>query len=178
MNFDTKYLIRWGIPGWILLLTLMPYFVVILYETLPKEISDKNVLALGAAITLSGVPLGYFFNQIHHLFGWVVKENWDNYFDEEVIVDEFLCKDANKGYQDRYRYLLTKKHEVGSVYVSFIVSTLVIMISNFYFGSKGSFGWVYFVLVFAFAVSWHFLRAYASRNIDKYFAHLKIKASE
>jgi hypothetical protein len=177
VNFDPKYLIRWGIPGWILLMTLIPYFVVIYYDSLPTIISEKNVLALGAAITLIGIPLGYFLNQMHHLLGWVANGKWDNYFSEEIIVDDFLCDKDNEGYKERYRYLLAKKHEVGSVYASFILSALVILITNIYESSKECFDWLYFFVTVLLIVAWYFLRSYSSRNIDKYFEHLKRKAT-
>lgn len=177
MNFDTKYLIRWGVPGWILLITLIPYFVVIYYDSLPTIISEKNVLALGAAITLIGIPLGYFLNQMHHLLGWVILGEWDNYFSEEIKVEDFLCGKENEGYKERYRYLLAKKHEVGSVFASFILSALVILITNICEGSKEFFNWFYFVLTVLLTLAWYFLRIYSSRNIDRYFEHLKRKAT-
>ncbi|KMY32387.1 hypothetical protein ACZ11_09670 [Lysinibacillus xylanilyticus] len=106
MNFDTKYLIRWGIPGWIFLMTVLPYLFFVFNDDVLKSLGKVNDLALGAAITLIGIPLGYFFNQLHHFTFWVTnKKNWGSYFEKEVILDMYLSKTENEGYKERYRYL-------------------------------------------------------------------------
>ncbi|OIK09392.1 hypothetical protein [Bacillus sp. MUM 13] len=48
MNFDTKHLVRWGIPEWLMDMVLLPYVS-----------NASDLLAIGAVLTVLGVPLGY-----------------------------------------------------------------------------------------------------------------------
>ena len=134
MNFDTKHLVRWGIPGWILLMIVGLY----IYFNYQQEINDiaksVNALALGAFLTIIGVPMGYLLNQIHHSLTWVFvrlkrveklfkRGTWDNYFEKELKLDELFFKDElGSQRRERYRYLLSRKHELGGVTVSLLVS--------------------------------------------------------
>ena len=180
MNFETKYLIRWGIPGWLFLLALGPYVIWEYGEYLTDTFSNKNLIVLGTFVTLAGVPLGYFFNQIHHLIGWVLirkpKGGWDNYFEQEIEVDNLLAKEKNEHYRERYRYLLAKKHEVGSVLWSFIFAFIIVFLDSIA-PHLSSFEITYLIILTLLISAWLFLRSYASANIDKYFDEL-LKASK
>ena len=180
MNFDTKYLIRWGIPGWLFLMALGPYVIWEYGEYLTDTISNKNLLVLGTFVTLGGVPLGYFFNQIHHLFGWVLprmfKNGWEDYFKDEIKVDNLLAKEKNEHYRERYRYLLAKKHEVGSVLSSFVGAFIIVLLDTIK-PVLSSFEMLYLLILALLIIAWSFLRNYASANIDKYFDEL-LEASE
>ncbi|WP_427108643.1 hypothetical protein [Lysinibacillus xylanilyticus] len=178
MNFETKYLIRWGIPGWIFILALTPYVSVLYFDEISKTFSNRNLLVIGTFLTIAGVPLGYFFNQLHHLIGWVFlrkpKKGWDKYFKEEIEVDNVLAKEKNEHYRERYRYLLAKKHEVGSVLSSFIVALIIVLLTSL--SSMSTFEFWYSMILIILVVFWYFLRDYASANIDMYFDEL-LKAS-
>ena len=180
MNFETKYLIRWGIPGWLFLMALTPFIIWEYGEYLSDTISNKNLLVLGTFVTLAGVPLGYFFNQLHHLFGWVLprmfKSGWNDYFKDEIRVDNLLAKEKNDHYRERYRYLLSKKHEVGSVLSSFIGAFLIVFF-NLLSPRMTTFEFWYTIVLIIFIVFWYYLRKYSSANIDVYFEEL-LKASE
>lgn len=180
MNFETKYLIRWGIPGWLFLLALAPYVIWEYGEYFTDTFSNKNLLVLGTFVTLAGVPLGYFFNQIHHLIGWVLirkpRGGWNMYFEQEIEVDNLLAKEKNEHYRERYRYLLAKKHEVGSVLSSFSGAFFIILLDTIA-PTMSSFEILYLSTLALFIIAWAFLRNYASANIDKYFDEL-LKASK
>lgn len=174
MNFETKYLIRWGIPGWIMMMILLPFFITIHFETLANHVTtSSNLLALGAALTLLGVPLGYLLNQIHHSLFWVIPkrkgEQWKEYFDSEILLDEKI-KDKPED-KERYRYLLSRKHELGGITVSLAISAFVILIANFWGGYHDIWSWLYFVVVATILVIIFFSRKYSSANIDHYYKH-------
>ncbi|MER2039979.1 MAG: hypothetical protein ABS944_17685 [Solibacillus sp.] len=182
MNFDTKYLIRWGIPGWIMILTLFPYLFVTYLDTFKKlfSLSAVDILTLGAALAFLGVPLGYVLNQVHHSLLWVIpklfKKEWDHYFKQEIDVDEkHLAEHVPK--QERYRYLLSKKHEIGGVMVSFIISWVVIISINI-FHSSSFWSWFYFGVVTFLTILFIFSRNYSSRNVYYYFYEYLLKEED
>ncbi|KEF40127.1 hypothetical protein M670_00142 [Schinkia azotoformans MEV2011] len=180
MNFDTKYLVRWGIPGWIMLLTLFPYLFITYYSIFKEifKLSAVDILTIGAALTFLGVPLGYILNQIHHSLFWVIIKcfDWNKYFKEEVHVEEnHLMKCDFK--KERYRYLLSKKHEVGSVMVSFIISWLVILLTNLNYNNE-KWAWIYFAIVSFLTVMFIFNRNYSSKNVHYYFYNYLLNKSK
>jgi hypothetical protein len=178
MNFETKYLIRWGIPGWIMILTLGPYLY-IYYESARKV--SVNLIAVGAILTVIGVPLGYLLNQIHHSLTWVIvrckiihkifkKDNWDEYFEKELKLDELFFKgDEGAKKQERYRYLLSRKHELGGVTVSLGISLFTIFLINVCDGNNKIWSWLYFIVVVILFFIILISRNYSSRNVEKYF---------
>ncbi|MEC3614251.1 BA5345 family protein [Bacillus stercoris] len=59
MNFETKYLIRWGIPGWVfLLMSLWPF--VIFSKGVPVNDPVKSV-----SFIFSAAVIGYLIYQIY-----------------------------------------------------------------------------------------------------------------
>lgn len=180
MNFETKYLIRWGIPGWTFILSLTPYIVVMYFDRILNIYSQKNLLIIGTFLTLSGVPIGYFFNQMHHFFTWVflkmfIRDGWNEFFKDEIILDNVLAQEKNKHFRERYRYLLSKKHEVGSVLFSFL-GALIIVLINSLSDRMSTFEFLYALGLIILSLCWLALRNYASANIDIYFKEL-VKAS-
>jgi hypothetical protein len=196
MNFETKYLIRWGIPGWVLIMILGPF----LFFNF-KEISDvtktTNFVALVAFLTVIGVPLGYLLNQIHHSLTWVLArvnpirwginklpkkrgipyESWEEYFTKELILDKYFFKDdIGMKLKERYQYLLSRKHELGGLTISLGVSWIVILIINI-IKINMFWQWLYFVLIFLLFFLILFSRNYSSRNIDAYFKEYLKEAS-
>ncbi|WP_282171816.1 hypothetical protein [Cytobacillus firmus] len=155
MNFETKYLIRWGIPGWIILL----YIIILLTLNSPIEVinslTKKPIEALGFIIAMSGigVPLGYIMYQLYFGFNWVSKKDKqinkitsciDNYTrkysnDElEYMRIEYLWQselslldDDKRNYiAERYRHLISTTHSMGalaaSLFISFLISLFII----------------------------------------------------
>ncbi|WP_336634700.1 hypothetical protein [Lysinibacillus fusiformis] len=184
MNFDTKYLIRWGIPGWIMILTLFPYFFVTYIESFKKifELSAVDILTIGAALTFLGVPLGYVLNQVHHTVLWVIprirwkRKKWDEYFKQEVLVDKKMLTNDNFD-KERYRYLLSKKHEIGGVTASFVISWLIIIIINISYNST-LWSWIYFGVVSFLTALFLISRDYSSRNVHYYFYEYLLEESK
>lgn len=175
MNFDTKYLIRWGIPGWIFILIMSLYFFFFADDKAITEFTNKNVFFVGITFALIGVPLGYIFNQLHMYFDWVERTDWDDFFKHEISIDEYFVKE--KGYPERYRYLLAKKHEVGSVLVSFGLSTIIILVINIVQEQYLELKWLYLFIVFILSIIWWRLRCYAAMNALAHYEHLKAEAS-
>jgi O-antigen/teichoic acid export membrane protein len=179
LNFETKYLIRWGIPGWLMMMVLMPFFITIHFDFLVKHIvTSTNLLALGAALTILGVPLGYLLNQIHHSLFWVLprlgKERWDEYFTEELELDEKLK--GEEEYKYRYTYLLSRKHELGGITVSLGISTIVLMTTMIWGEHYDRWSWVYISIVFVNFLIILLSRQYSSQNLNKYYDYyLNIK---
>ncbi|MFJ8071617.1 hypothetical protein ACIQZD_22130 [Peribacillus sp. NPDC096447] len=180
MNFDTKYLIRWGIPGWTMVMVLSPYMIVTYFDFLSKQVYNaSDLLAIGAVLTVLGVPLGYLLNQIHHSLFWVLprvnKDKWTIYFDEELDIDEYFADDNEDGMKDalkeRYRYLLSKKHELGGIVMSLGISAFVILIFNCTMDEFHAWCWWYFIILLALFTVLLLSRQYSSENIDRYHNH-------
>lgn len=180
MNFDTKYLIRWGIPGWIMVMVLLPYMIITYFDFLSKHVFNApDLLAIGAVLTVLGVPLGYLLNQIHHSLFWVLprinKNKWEIYFNEELEIDEYFSTGNEDGEKDakreRYRYLLSKKHELGGVFISLLISALVVLIVNLTRDEFHAWSWWYFLIVLVLFTVLLLSRQYSSENIEKYHEH-------
>lgn len=183
MNFDTKYLIRWGIPGWILIMILGPFIYFQFPIEINKIIKESNTLALGAFLTVIGVPLGYLLNQIHHSLFWVIKrfrfsrkilkqEKWYEYFRQEIQVDNmFFFDEKGLRKKERYQYLLSRKHELGGVTVSLGIVCIVQLIVNIQTSTMHGWSLCYFILSIILFLIIAISRWYSSKNIDKYFEH-------
>jgi cell division protein FtsW (lipid II flippase) len=175
MNFETKYLIRWGIPGWIMVMILFPYFVVTYFEFLSKHVStSSDLLAVGAILTVLGVPLGYLLNQIHHSLFWVIPKLflWNQYFKEELEIDKYISNHKfGVEKKERYRYLLSRKHELGGVLMSLLFSVVIIGLMNTWGDNGYKWSWIYFTVICVLAVFILFSRQYSSQNIQKYHDH-------
>lgn len=173
MNFDTKYLIRWAIPGWVFLISIILYFSIMKEGLLIENLKGTLILGLSASIALLGIPLGYLLNQLHHFLFWVCNpKNWAKYFEEEFEVDKLLTKESNKELRERYRYLLAKKHEVGSVFMSFSIAFVLTIICNFTIFEWNPGAIIYSSIIGSATSIWFFLRRYASKNIDYHYRQL------
>lgn len=74
MNIDTKYIIRWGIPGWVFI--LFGYTSYISVDTGNKSIFTSNFTVpqlLGILVSLGfvGVVLGYLMHQVYFSVNWI-----------------------------------------------------------------------------------------------------------
>lgn len=73
MTFETKYLIRWGIPGWVLIFWILYYYFALLHIN-PADITIKDgskVVTSIIALTALGVPVGYLLHQTYFLVMWI-----------------------------------------------------------------------------------------------------------
>lgn len=178
MNFDTRYLIRWGIPGWIFMIFSSLYFLVRDFnnfiEFFPTG-SGTSIVAIGAILTVLGIPIGYLFNQIHHTitFVWLRIFEWDRYFKFESQFEYYMfscnSKDDNTGEKihERYRYLLSRIHEIGGICIAIVSSEFLVISWDYYYVENiNLFVWFYhsLVLIIFFIMCWD--RWYYKRNIE------------
>ncbi|MET1163603.1 hypothetical protein ABWV16_00485 [Bacillus velezensis] len=70
MNFETKYLIRWGIPGWVfLLMSLWP--IAIFSKDVPVNDPVKSISIIFSTAVI-GVVIGYLVYQIYFAYDWLL----------------------------------------------------------------------------------------------------------
>jgi len=76
MNFETKYLIRWGIPGWVFVLNISLYFLFSgsaeVQDFFLKTNNATEIIAIAASLTILGVPIGYIFHHIYFACYWLI----------------------------------------------------------------------------------------------------------
>ncbi|MGG0666746.1 hypothetical protein ABE042_21960 [Viridibacillus arvi] len=75
MNFDTKFLIRWGIPGWVFIIFIGSMILFENYSNI-SQITNGIGTALGLLVSLGffGVTLGYLMHQVYFSFNWTNKK--------------------------------------------------------------------------------------------------------
>jgi hypothetical protein len=138
MNFDTKHLIRWGIPGWVYLMGIIFY----IFADNPNYITDLkgkdglSLAGLGAILAGLGVPIGYLIHQVSMFFGFVIwTPNKYKFFKEEYEVDNIIFNAEGKGekIRDRYRHLLSRVHELRALKTSHALSFITVgLLALFY----------------------------------------------
>ncbi|BAD63864.1 phage-related protein [Shouchella clausii KSM-K16] len=160
MNFESKYLIRWGIPGW----TFITLGTIITIINFPDFVEDNfesssQLLSITGVLLIAGVPVGYLFHQLYFFFGWVLLHKplnrtktmteyliskrllefiKDDYFRLEVAWHATMAdmsKDKRDYVTSRYSHLLSTTHSLGvlSIVLGLILAIDVIV---FYFTSK------------------------------------------
>ncbi|MED4001304.1 hypothetical protein [Priestia aryabhattai] len=107
MKFETKYLIRWGIPGWVFA-TWLFIVLCITVDDFTKLLTDPQNFSkvLGILITLLslGVPIGYLFQQLYFAWEWndnkkkflLIKRDDENTKKILWFIDLKSVKDADK----------------------------------------------------------------------------------
>lgn len=151
MKFEGKYLIRWGIPGWVFLLNIIWLFWRYnsndYFSSFSKD--PKNLLSFLVTITSIGVPVGYIFHQVYFGLFWALskkkavkgfdtiskyikgyKAKYPNDVDKEYYYLEYLWQSelsllekSKRDYiAERYRYLLSTTHSLGVLFLSMSVS--------------------------------------------------------
>jgi hypothetical protein len=154
MNFETKYLIRWGIPGWVFL------FLMFFSLIFAKDVSLSYLLKQGGTKSFSliigiaglGVPIGYIFHHVNFGTSWIKKDKltknmkyitdlvedfkrpdgWtgdkiEDYFYIEYIMQLELSKlnDSRMQYlAERYRHLLSTTHSLGALLQALFAATV------------------------------------------------------
>lgn len=161
MSFETKYLIRWGIPGWMLIFWIGTYFAITEYAYISAHINlNEFGKLIGVFISLSifGVVVGYIIHHLYFVANWIFNKNriFDNaikqvkdfpepanwkdnnmndYFYFEVLWHENLLKlkeDKRNYIVERYRYLLSTIHALGTVLVSHCLAFVFIVIASLF----------------------------------------------
>lgn len=102
MSFESKYLIRWGIPGWVFIFWVAISLLFVngfnpLNANLPNLTESLTLLISLAAV---GVPIGYVFHQLYFGLAWVLQFS----FNMEEIRDEIPNKILNENLSDKFKY--------------------------------------------------------------------------
>ncbi|MFC0525016.1 hypothetical protein ACFFGV_15660 [Pontibacillus salicampi] len=150
MHLESKYLIRWGIPGWIVIfygavLNRLLAYKPITYNNVPPQ---EVIVALLTAVSI-GVIAGYLVHQIYFAMDWILL-NRSRQVSEEILSElsavgiaieedaierkyfqiEYMWQSALANVKEkhkmdylaeRYAYLLTRTHELGILQLSLII---------------------------------------------------------
>ncbi|MCE0742223.1 hypothetical protein [Bacillus sp. G16] len=159
MSFETKYLIRWGIPGWMLLFWIGAFFVLTELDYLTAHIKFSDIGKLvGVFISLGvfGVVIGYIIHHLYFVANWIFNKNrifdnaiervcnfpypnnWNKNNKEDYFYFEFIwhknllgIDEEKRNYiVERYRYLLSTIHALGTVFVSHFLAALFTIIAG------------------------------------------------
>ncbi|MYL57210.1 hypothetical protein GLW20_06795 [Virgibacillus halodenitrificans] len=174
MNFETRYLIRWGVPGWVFIITIGIYLGLIEYggkeEMLSNIISNApNLLATAAFLIIIGIPVGYILNQVHHVWIWVIRVDWDTYFQMEQEITKIMSiSERSVELQNRYRYLLNRVHELGGLFVALTPTLFILFFYHLLNRSWNTLTIMYFVLLFIISTVIFLSRNYYRRNLDAF----------
>lgn len=170
MKVESKYIIRWGIPGWVYLAF---YTIFHFIDTMPlvNVSSSKGITLLSTVILLAalGIPVGYLIHQVSMFFGFVIKNKWKDFFEEEIRLDEQIINTAEKGekIRTRYRHLLARVHELRDLKYALILSGLTMFINiniNLYHCSYKQ--WIIFILVILVGIVTHINQRYFVDNLN------------
>jgi hypothetical protein len=75
MNFETKYLIRWGIPGWVFI--VFSYVAYLSYGKklfLGNEFTVTQLLGIMVSLGFVGIVLGYLMHQMYFSVNWIFSK--------------------------------------------------------------------------------------------------------
>jgi hypothetical protein len=176
MNFDARHVIRWGIPGWVFLLSILLY----IFFDIPKYLVDLkgkdglSIIGLGAILAGSGVPIGYLIHQISMLFGFIVRTKRNKYFKEEFEMDKlFFTNPTGDKMRIRYVHLLTRVHELRALKYSLLLSLFVILILGVYQKHINTYFYISMAINFTLLVIVHFNQKYFNDNFNYYKKQVK-----
>jgi hypothetical protein len=132
MNFEPKYLIRWGIPGWMFLALIISYFTISDYGAIKTFILSKDVPIIVSSITLfigTGIIIGNLIHQISLTFGFLIWLNKKQYYKKEYEMDLKIIKNQfGKEIQRIYSYRLGNVHALRALSTSLFLSLLILVI--------------------------------------------------
>jgi hypothetical protein len=132
MNFEPKYLIRWGIPGWMFLALIISYFTISDYGVIKTFILSKDVPIIVSSITLfigTGIIIGNLIHQISLTFGFLIWLNKKQYYKKEYELDLKIIKNQfGKEIQRIYSYRLGNVHALRALSTSLFLSLLILVI--------------------------------------------------
>ncbi|PEY76286.1 hypothetical protein [Bacillus thuringiensis] len=110
MKFESKYLIRWGIPGWVFTTWLLiAGFGTIepLTDMIVKEANFLKVFGLLITLLSISVPIGYLFHQLYFSWEWISKEKVCYFFKRPEAAKKFLMFTI-KSYKDTLAPIIKK----------------------------------------------------------------------
>jgi hypothetical protein len=137
MKFESKHVIRWGIPGWVFLTLIFLALKIANFTITGSFISHElkkptELLSSIVSFALIGVPVGYLLYQSYFYTFWIRNNrNEKKYFEIEYKFHKSVLNlDTPEKMQyvsDRYRHLLGRVHDLGSLLMSLIISIIIII---------------------------------------------------
>ncbi|WP_018664604.1 hypothetical protein [Heyndrickxia acidiproducens] len=176
MNFDSKYLVRWGIPGWTLLFILLGYSSLIDFDSVKQIFFSKSAPVVVGSITLfigAGVILGNIIHQISMTFGFIIWTKRKKYFKSEYEIDTKIIKGTyGKDIQRIYSYRLGNVHALRALFFSFLISIILLVVFSFTLYFSYSVGLLLAVVIFLNIIVLNNL-IYFQRNLDFFIKKVK-----
>ncbi|WP_430789697.1 hypothetical protein VBD025_04520 [Virgibacillus flavescens] len=194
MRFESKYLIRWGMPGWIVLL----WFLVTSYfgDFYNFKLQSDNVVKVFSNLLVFislGIVIGYIINIFYFSIFWLRLNNRDIKYTTKILEENNITLPSNKNevyfyieylwqsnlkemeeyklnyISERYRHLLNRKHELGSLMFCFIFCFPISLafITRTWFNDM-FIGWGF--VNFAFFSLSYLSYKYYSKNTDYFMA--------
>lgn len=135
MNFESKYLVRWGLPGWVYMIFITLLYLINKPGYIPQILHFKGFSLVGfTALTAAlGLILGHIIHQVS-LFLWFVvpeyrKQKWLVYFDREFKIDKRIVEEElGKEIKNIYSYRLGQLHARRGLLTSLMLSFVTIII--------------------------------------------------
>lgn len=135
LNFESKYLVRWGLPGWVFMIFITLLYLINEPGYIPQILKYKGFSLVGftALAAALGIILGHIIHQIS-LFLWFVipeyrKRKWLVYFDREFKIDKRIVEEElGKGIKNIYSYRLGQLHGRRGLLTSLMLSFMTIII--------------------------------------------------
>jgi hypothetical protein len=102
MNFETKYLIRWGIPGWVFI--VFSYVSYLSYGNnlfLGNEFTVTQLLGIMISLGFVGIVLGYLMHQMYFSVNWIFSKQ-----SSKIMEKMFAIIEHTEGINgiDRHRF--------------------------------------------------------------------------
>lgn len=181
LNFESKYLVRWGLPGWVFMIFMTLLFVInepsyIIQVLKYKGFSLVGFTALAAAL---GIILGHIIHQVSLFFWFVIpeyrKRKWLIYFDKEFKIDKRIIEEElGEGIKNIYSYRLGQLHARRGLLTSLMLSFITITIfccldTDLLNGKTLTLGFINGVLIMIMVINYH----YFDRNIEYFMDRVK-----
>lgn len=175
MNFEGKHLVRWGIPGWTFIIIILSYFFVVDTEKTLALLVEGDFPLLGATALLVGLGIivGHLIHQLSMLFGFLIWNKWEKYFEDEYELDKIIMKDSlGKEIQRIYSYRLGNIHALRSLTVSCVLSSIsLLLLLIFYMHSKYGFYLLIGISIFTILIFINY--KYFKANLDYFLKKVK-----
>jgi hypothetical protein len=89
MNFETKYLIRWGIPGWVFI--VFSYVSYLSYGNnlfLGNKFTVTQLLGIMVSLGFVGIVLGYLMHQMYFSVNWIFSKQSSKIMEKMLAIIE------------------------------------------------------------------------------------------
>lgn len=114
MNFESKYLIRWGIPGWVFI--LFTYITYLSYKKslfLGSEFNVTQLLGIMVSLGFVGIVFGYLMHQMYFSINWIFSNQSSKIMQKmlDIIEDKKKIKGIDKNKFDSHKaYFMLEYH--------------------------------------------------------------------